>query len=103
MTSPTLVPASQSGSNRFTIIAASGSSSSNLPFSAGSSENSGSRPSVRRTCRANVRYSKLMAAAGSKVGAMLTVKESLSETRQHMPFGTTAQPKRPADTELLGI
>eukprot|EP00443_Scrippsiella_acuminata_P082273 CAMPEP_0115497812 /NCGR_PEP_ID=MMETSP0271-20121206/66476_1 /TAXON_ID=71861 /ORGANISM="Scrippsiella trochoidea, Strain CCMP3099" /LENGTH=32 /DNA_ID= /DNA_START= /DNA_END= /DNA_ORIENTATION= len=32
MTSPTLVPASQSGSKRFTNIEASGSLSSNLPF-----------------------------------------------------------------------
>mmetsp|Transcript_25799 Transcript_25799/g.74497 ORF Transcript_25799/g.74497 Transcript_25799/m.74497 type:complete len:307 (+) Transcript_25799:1651-2571(+) len=103
MTSPTLVPASHSGSKRFNCIADSGDQSLTLPLSTGSRENSGSRPSLRRTWSAMARYSRFTAAAGSKVAPMRIAAPSSSETRQHMPWGTSVQPTFTASSEFLGI
>mmetsp|Transcript_91816 Transcript_91816/g.262910 ORF Transcript_91816/g.262910 Transcript_91816/m.262910 type:complete len:226 (+) Transcript_91816:2267-2944(+) len=65
--------------------------------STGSSENRGSRPSLRRTAKATARYSKLTAAAGSSVGATRTAREASSSNRQHSR-GAGSTPKPSATT-----
>mmetsp|Transcript_77911 Transcript_77911/g.174685 ORF Transcript_77911/g.174685 Transcript_77911/m.174685 type:complete len:209 (-) Transcript_77911:830-1456(-) len=68
--------------------------------STGSKENSGSRPSLTRTCSAMERYSKFTEAAGSMVGATPTWPVLSSNTRQQRPSGT-GRPARVAAAPAL--
>mmetsp|Transcript_84917 Transcript_84917/g.181971 ORF Transcript_84917/g.181971 Transcript_84917/m.181971 type:complete len:313 (-) Transcript_84917:272-1210(-) len=98
ITSPTLVPANQSGSKRFAKRL--------LSLPAGSREKSGSLPVDSRTLKASERYSKFTAAAGSMVGATRTLKQSsfdMSITRQHMPGSLRSQPRMLACSMFRGI
>mmetsp|Transcript_8220 Transcript_8220/g.23492 ORF Transcript_8220/g.23492 Transcript_8220/m.23492 type:complete len:241 (+) Transcript_8220:596-1318(+) len=100
MTSPTLVPANHSGSNRFICMAPSGSLGRS-PSSTGSSEKRGSVPSRRRTCNAIERYSKLMPPAGSNVGATCTW--SPRRIRQQRPRGSKPHFSFDAAAAFAGI
>mmetsp|Transcript_8697 Transcript_8697/g.27695 ORF Transcript_8697/g.27695 Transcript_8697/m.27695 type:complete len:309 (-) Transcript_8697:232-1158(-) len=98
MASPTLVPASQAGSKRFTCHCDLARSSALL----GSSENMGSRPSRIRTCSASAKYSRFKAAAGFAVGAMRAVLDSSAKVRVYMPFATGAKPILRAQARFRG-
>mmetsp|Transcript_99385 Transcript_99385/g.256858 ORF Transcript_99385/g.256858 Transcript_99385/m.256858 type:complete len:281 (-) Transcript_99385:705-1547(-) len=96
MTSPMLVPASHAGSKTFFCI------ESIFEGSRGSREKRGSRPSCTRTFRARERYSRLMAAAGSMVGARPTECVASCRTRQHAPPLMSLTPSLPRGPRFFG-
>mmetsp|Transcript_38177 Transcript_38177/g.106335 ORF Transcript_38177/g.106335 Transcript_38177/m.106335 type:complete len:273 (-) Transcript_38177:576-1394(-) len=98
ITSPTLVPASHAGSNRFACHI--DLARSKVLF--GSNENIGSLPSFMRTCNASARYSRFTAAAESVVDVRHAVLDSSAKDRAYMPVGAGAMPSLLTTSMLRG-